>query len=307
MAKTSHKYHPIDRNRIILIGAFIGLFVIILIVSLVIQISRIGKIATQVKYAPYSATISLNDTRIRNNSTTYLIPGSYHLKVESDHFESYEADINITEDSNYIMGILSATDEQGEKYMQDHRIQFTTVEGFVGRVLNEQGEKLQKKYPILKYLPIANSMYSITYSRETADAEPIINVSATDPEYLDVAAERILNFKGVEAEKLTFDFKNNEFSTDFSTSTATDAQKFAKESIAADSKYSFSTAESIDDEYSLVKISSRNYYGQSVGYYRVLLKKQGNSWKITGQPQPILTTKNNPDVPIEILKSANQK
>ena len=307
MAKTSHKNHSIDRNRMILIGAFVGILAVIFIISLVIQISRTGKIATQVKYAPYSATVSLNDTKISNNSTAYLIPGSYHLKVESNHFETYEADINISEDTNYIMGILTAADEQGEKYIQDHRIQFTTVEGFVGKILNEQGEKLQKKYPILKHLPITNSMYSITYSRETADAEPVISVSATEPEYLDVAVERILKFDGVEAESLTIEFKNNEFSTDFSTSTASDAQKFTQESIKESSGYSISKAIAIDENYSLVKLNSHNYYGQSVGYYRVLLKKQGNSWKITGQPQPILTTKNNPDVPIDILKTANQK
>lgn len=307
MAKTSHKNHSFDRNRMIIIGAFIGLIALIVIVSLVIQITRTGKIATQVKYAPYSATISLNDTKIRNNSTAYLTPGSYHLKVESNHFESYESDITISEDTNYIMGVLTASDKQGEKFVQDHRIQFTTVEGFVGKILNEQGEKLQKKYPILKYLPITNSMYSITYMRETSDAEPVISVTATNPEYLDIAAERILKFDGVEAESLSLNFKDNKFSTDFSTSTASDAQKFTQESIANSSNYSISKAIPIDDDYSLVKLSSHNYYGQAVGYYRVLLKKQGNSWKITGQPQPILTTKNNQDVPIDILKTANQK
>ncbi len=307
MATTSHKKPKITRGQFVALIAIIAFIAIAIIYSIVTVISRNGKIATQVKFAPYNATITLNDAKIRNNSTAYLLPGKYHLKVSSNHFTDYEEDITISEDNNYIMGVLAASDEQGEDYINKHKIQFTTVEGFVGRVLNEQGEKFQKQYPVVAFLPINNAMYSITYTRETPESEPIITLFANDPEYLDIAAFRLQNFDGVEVETLQINFRDTDFSTDFSTSTESDARKAAMELVEADSRFSFSSAEELDDDYALVKLSSRNLYNQEIEHYRILLKKSNDGWKVTGQPQPLLTTKNNPDTPLEILKSANQK
>lgn len=40
--------------------------------------------------------------------------------------------------------------------------------------------------------------------------------------------------------------------------------------------------------------------------YRILLHREGESWKIVRYPELILTTNNYPDVPIEVLRSVNE-
>lgn len=44
---------------------------------------------------------------------------------------------------------------------------------------------------------------------------------------------------------------------------------------------------------------------RNLATFRVILKKDGTSWKLVSQPYPILTTTNTPGVPLDILNSAN--
>ena len=48
--------------------------------------------------SPNSASITLNDTHISNNSTIWLTPGKYHLTASFDHLTTYERDIEIKDD-----------------------------------------------------------------------------------------------------------------------------------------------------------------------------------------------------------------
>lgn len=78
-----------QKKRIILIAA-VALFIFIIIYSVATLIFRSGKIETTVKFAPYKSTITLNDAKISNNTTIWLEPGTYNLKVEFEHFESLD-------------------------------------------------------------------------------------------------------------------------------------------------------------------------------------------------------------------------
>ena len=62
---------------------------------------------------PYIAEVTLNDVSVNNNSNIWLEPGSYTDKVKCDHFSSIERTIEISNDYHYIVGILSATDDDG--------------------------------------------------------------------------------------------------------------------------------------------------------------------------------------------------
>ena len=306
MQNYSLKNHKLNKNQVILILIAVAAFVILAIYGIALAIYRSGKIAAMVKYAPYKATITLNDRRISNNGTVYLEPGKYHLKAEFEHFETYEEDITISETYHDIVGLLTPSDAEGEEYRSKYANQFTFVEGYIGKVLNQQGEALQKQYPIVSHLPITNRLYAITYRRDSPESEPKILIR-TDDEFIDVAVDRLKSFKDVDITGLDLSFSTN-FSTDLSTSTASDASQFVKESISGN--YSVSDATKLSDQYTLVKIYSYNPNlgrGAEYGHYRAILSKKGNTWQFAAPIYPLFTTRNAPGIPVEILKTANEK
>ena len=73
------------RKKIIKI--IIPLFVIVLIGIIIYSVStmiyRSGKVAVNVVYAPFAATVKINGEKIGNNDTYYIVPGDYRLRLIS--------------------------------------------------------------------------------------------------------------------------------------------------------------------------------------------------------------------------------
>ena len=184
-----------ERQKVIA-GVVVAVFVFVIFYAITVSIQRAGKIKTTIKFAPYTATIKLNDTRVANNATVWLEPGNYHLTVDlNEHLESYQEDITISESYNSIIGTLGALDEEGEKYISAHTTDYTDAEGYISKVLNQEGDELRKKYPILKYLPLNNSLYSISYT-QADDNHPIVHVKA-ELKNLDIAVAKLRSFEDV--------------------------------------------------------------------------------------------------------------
>ncbi len=306
MQNYSIKNHKLDKKQAIAIIVVVAVFTLLVIYGLILAFVRTGKIATEVRFAPYKTTITLNDKRISNNGKVYLTPGTYHLKATFEHFETYEQDVTISETYHALAGVLIPSDEEGEAYRDKYINQFRYVEGFIGRTINEEGAAIQAKYPIMAHLPITNNLYAITYQRETPESEPVINIRTTD-EFIDVAVARLKSFKDVEITDLNLTF-STDFSTDISTSTASSASDFVRESISGN--YVVSAPIELSDQYTMIKIYSYNpNYGRGAdyGHYRVILSKKGNTWEYATPIYPLFTTKNAPDIPVDILKTANEK
>lgn len=294
------------KHTIIIICAIAAIFAIILIYSIAISIFRAGKIGVEVKVAPYDAKIIANGIEISNNRKIYLEPGEYHVEVSREHFNDYTGDFTISADQPYIAAVLTASDEEGEKYIDEHRAQFTEAEGVIGKSLNAAGAAIQKKYPILKYLPINNRFYSISYSFD----DPIkseglkINIKA-DYEYLDVAVARLKNFKGVSLIDLDVNFNTKNTFSNPKSSSSSDPQNFIKESFSGNSM-TYISGQNLNDEYYLAIYSAYNQNTKLLnGKYLVLIKKSGESWKLISTPQPLLTKINTPETPDDILNTAN--
>ena len=264
---------------------------------------RINKVKTTVLYAPYNAKISLNNTPIRNNSTIWLEPGFYTAKIEYDHFETIEQTIEISNNHHYIVGILKASDEEGESYTNTHTQEFTNAEGIIGKMLNEEGTAIKNQYPILNYLPINNSLFSISYSYDEKNT-PIIKVKST-PDFLDDAVAKMKTLKNVELidYQIIFDIENP-FET-YSNTPKSTPQETIKSSFKMD-KYTISNGETIADDYYATTIYIYDYNRDlSYNHYRILLHKQTDGWHIVATPQPLLTKNNTPNVSSNILNSAN--
>ena len=281
------------------------LFTIIIIYSIVTIIYRNGKISTTVKYAPYNATLTLNDSKISNNTTVWLIPGNYHLKVELAHFETIERDITIDSDHHYIVGVLTAIDAEGETFYNKHKEEFAETEGVIGRYLNEEGSIQKGKYPILNYLPINNALYSISYTYDEKNPEPIITVKA-DPEYIDAAVGKLKTFKNIDLTTYQIIFTTENPFQNYQTMSADTPLTAINYSINNIDNYYISEGQYIGDSYYLTKIYSYDYsMDYYYAHYYALLHKNNGKWELVATPQPILTTNNTPGVDKTILNSAN--
>ena len=295
----------LSRNQKIIFSIFIFFFLFAIIYSVATLAYLSGKIKTIVKYAPYSATITLNDTPITNNSVAWLLPGEYNLKVSfNDHFESYTERITISEENDSIVGLLNPVDDEGEEYINKHEKEFTDTEGQIGVILNQQGERKKEKYPILNYLPINNSLYSISYEYDDNN-EPIVNIKA-DPENLDIAVEKLKLLKNVTLTDVNLVFHTPTTFGTYQQNTETDPVAFIKNAYNLTDKYIVKEGKTNGDYYYTSFYINDYDRGLDYAHYRVILKKQkDNTWVAAANPQPLFTKKNTKKIPEKILTSTN--
>ena len=292
------------RSRILIILCAIA-FAIIIIYSVTTLIFRAGKTKTIISFAPNAAKITLNDTSVSNNSTNWLMPGSYHLKVEyNEHLETYEEDIEISGETAEFYGILSALDDEGKAFIEQHREEYIKVEGLVGSFLDRQGKKIKDKYPILNYLPMNNSLYSISYQYDD-NKQPIIYVKS-DPKYLDVAVAKMKLFNNVELESQNIIFLNENKFENYQQNPITDVKRFIRAAYQLPNNYVINEPKTADNyTYTSVYIDGHDKNAQYAHYLVILKKNSDGAWEQAATPQPLFNVYNAPNIDKKILKTIN--
>ena len=299
---------PEQHFKLAVVG-FLGLVVLAIGMTAAIYLSRIDKIAVITKYAPYSASVYLNGAKIKNNATNYLSPGEYQLTAELDHFATNTETIVITKDTEYILGSLVFTDTAGEELAAKHKKDFLEVEGIFGNLLSSAGDKIKQKYPILDFLPINNSHYSISFTYKD-DGSPKITVQA-EPKLADIAVRKLLSLKNVNPANYDISFTTpNPFLQPTPTpsmQSATTPAAFIRASFSGIiDQYRLGPGHTTDDYY-LTTIYAYDFNSDdSYAHFKVILKKSGDSWAFATTPQLLLTTFNAPSIPVDILNQANR-
>jgi len=295
----------LSRNQKIVIAILAFFFVLSIIYSITTVIYRSGKIKTIVKFAPYSATVSLNNSTVSNNSTVWLIPGEYNLEVKyNDHFSSYSEKITVSEEENMIVGILNPLDDEGEDYLNKHEREFSDAEGQLGIYLNKQGAKEREQDPILNYLPINNSLYSISYQYDAND-KLVVNIKA-DPENLDVAVEKLKLLKDVNLLDVNLVFHTPTSFSDYKENSKENANDFIKTAFNLSDNFVINEGKYNGDYY--YTSFYINDYDRALDYahYRIIIKKEhGNTWSLAAAPQPLFTKFNTKNIPEKILRATN--
>ncbi len=293
-----------SHNRALIIFAAIA-FAIIIIYSFTTLIYRAGKTKTIIRFAPNAAKITLNNTKISNGSTTWLIPGKYHLKVEyNEHLEVYEEDIEITDEQAEYYGTLGALDDEGREFIEQHREEYTKVEGLVGSLLDRKGKKIKDKYPILNYLPMNNSLYSISYQYDDNN-KPIIYVKS-NPRYLDIAVAKMKLFKNVELEGENIVFLNENIFEKYEQNPLTDVKRFIRAAYQLPNDYVINEPKTVNDyTYTSVYIDGHDKNAEYAHYLVVLKKNSDGAWEQAATPQPLFNIYNAPKIDKKILKTIN--
>lgn len=295
---------------IVLVVSCAVIILFTLVFSIVTLAMRHGKVKVGVYVAPRDAELYLNDVKIKNHKNIYLEPGEYHLSAKREHFEDLESDFLVSKDLKYIATTMIASDSEGEEYINNHAAEYRKVEGYVGYIANKAGEIEREKYPIIKYLPINNKFYSISYSYPdykgpTQDnGAPVITIK-TDSSYLDVAVAKLKTFEGVSLIDYEIDFNIEERFNNPAKSNSGDAEKFLKESYK-NSGFTLSSVEYLADNYAVGIFTIKDKYSlMPTAKHLALIQKEGEYWKIISTPKPLLTKFNTPDTSEDILNAAN--
>lgn len=293
----------IGLKRIAIIVGII--FLVIIIYSVSVLISRIGKILVKVEYAPFAATVTINDIKLSNHAENYITPGEYHLKVEFENFETLEKEIEITEDTLFLAGALRAANDLGEAYVSSHQEEFVVIKNYADGVNGGDNERFFKIYPLLASFPITDPHYTIKY-KLSEESKPIINV-AVGTAYRQMAIYKLLdimNDKDFETYDIYFDNLENPFAGTFEPNDETDPIKFIEKGFSNTGIDLNVNDGKQEGQYYSAYI--RYFYQTYISIiYRVVLIQDSNGWRLVADPYPLLTTSNTPEVPLAILNRVN--
>ena len=281
------------------------LFVGVIIYSIVVLINRQGKIPVTIQFAPYSATVRIDDRKVDNNHKNYITPGEHAITVIADEFETYTGTITINKDTNNIFGMLTPTTEKGQQIVRARQKEFFEVEAISGIASIETGTKEEETWPILQYLPIDKIIFNIGYTMKNQNSLTII--IDTDITYINSAIEYLTTTEigSVPLENYDVAISNykNPFENTFISNQSTDPLDFLRTGYSGVNCEILTGKEEQGYYYTIINTgSSENYTTVS---HKVVLIKTGSSWQLVSTPYPILTTTNTPGVPEDILRKAN--
>lgn len=297
-----------DRKRIIvvIVGTML-LLVTIIAVSLINIIPKLGKVEVYVGYAPFIAEVTLNGEVVKNNEKNYLKKGDYELKVSLEGFKTLEKKVTIDDETKTIFGSIVANTEDGKKIANDKLKDYAVVQSLAGEALSKEGEKNLERWPIIRKLPLSNSLYKIGYVVEDDEIE--LTVSAYSA-YVDTAVEKLLEIAysandGLEKYNIAFKDYNPDLAGKFVKNEESAPIEYIKRGFADVGEFNYIVGEQ-NDEYFYAKISTGLKEHYNLVHSRLVLKKNGNSWNLVSVISPILTVYNTEDVPEEIIRAANK-
>ncbi len=304
------------RRTVVKAGIITAVIITLVIITAVIipAILHAGKVKVEVVYAPHYAEVELNGKKVKNPSTRYLEPGEYEVRVWAPEFEEFSTKVQVDENTKYIYGSLNPATAKGEELMNgDLQQQFLEIEGIAGQVLAEEGEKINAEYPILQKLPYKNSLYTLGYLINSGERDYTLTVKVLIPSIYDSAVEKLKTF-AEETNKPLAEYRidlfiSENFSDPFKDVWQDNNEKnpelFLKKGYSTIPNLIIRPGQEKDGHYyTILSVNATEY---TVGTtYRVVLKANGDSWKLVGAPAPIATIYNTPDVPLDILNSLNE-
>ncbi len=305
------------RKQKIFRAGIIGAIVVALIAVVYFGITAIlhmGKVEVKVIYAPHYAKVELNGKKVKNPSTRYLEPGEYEVKVRAAEFEEFSTKVQVDENTKYIYGALNPATAKGEELANDTLLdQFLEIESIAGQVLMEEGQRVLERYPILAKLPYENSLYTLGYLINSGERDYTLTVKVLIPSIYDSATEKLKTF-AEETNKplaeyridlLTSENFSDPFKDVWQDNNEKNPELFLKKGYATIPNLIIRPGQEKDDYYyTILSVDATEYTTGTT--YRVVLKANGNSWKLVGAPAPIATIYNTPDVPLDILNSLNE-
>lgn len=299
--------NPKTTKNIVIISIVIFIVFCLGIIAYVIfqNISNLGKIKIDIKYAPFIAEVKLNDKKIKNGEFNYLEPGSYTIEVSLENFETFTDTITIDESTEYLYGALEPLNEAGIATTKRYNQDFLAIQGYASQDSINEGLAEDEKWPILEKLPVSNALFSLGYKKTGSDIVLTIKASSS---YLDSAIEKLISLnpstKPLADYNIEIEDFQNPFTNQFVASSSSDPTEFLKNGFS-NVECNVSPNGKTQGNYYLTNITTGSEDNYTLVTFHVVLIKTDNTWKLAGTPYPILTTTNTPNVPTEVLTQAN--
>ncbi len=151
-------------KRLITVLGLIAVFVLIIIFSVVNSIHPTGTFAVKVYLVPNDSKLVINNKTYSDGNTIYLKPGQYNLKTTKTGFKTDEQTKNVDSSADQIINIALYPESSDAKvWYQAHQNLYKEFEGRAGKIADQNGTDFANKYPIIKFLPIKDGIYTIGY------------------------------------------------------------------------------------------------------------------------------------------------
>lgn len=293
-----------NRRRVsirVAIAAVAALILCAIAYFVITMITRAGKAKVNVLYAPYASTVTFDGSKIKNNAENWLQPGKHHVVVSFENFNTLETDVEIPKEGTTIFGELAPANEEGERYMREHMLEFESLSAPVAEKTTKQGEALYERFPIMKKFPVKDPHYTLTYILNEDDSDLKIVVRSTLP-YRGLAIDKLMEvMTAEEIEQYDVEIEDIEtpFVADFAENNETDPFKYLQKGFgnAMNGFYFVRGKEEAGYYYGAI----RRDIGYDSDFYRFILKRSGSSWQLCGKPYPVLTSTNTGGAPAELL------
>lgn len=190
---------------------------------------------------------------------------------------------------------------------EKRQAEYEASEAYAGEQAVAEGERERAKYPVIAGLPVNNALYSVGYQFSKGGDELTVRVRATNT-YMNQAVERLKSIPTEGRELSAYNIEFSDYNNYLSAPAESDAAEPVKYLVEA---YAQAEVEctiydgAIEGEYYYTKMTTGNAAHYDLVTYRVVLMRDGETWKFAGTPEPILTIYNTPGVPEEILNKVN--
>lgn len=177
------------RTKRIVLLVVVMLFVLIAVFVISAK-SKTGKVRLEFILAPSKAFVTLNGKKVAK--TSYQKPGNYKVNVSREGYKTYNTEVTLDKNNPetvVAIGLVPQTLEaqrEADQYESDYK----KVQAQSSKKVNEAGQAMQDKYPIMASLPYRSSIYNIEYGK-TDKQEFVIQVFAKTPVTRQVALAKI--------------------------------------------------------------------------------------------------------------------
>ena len=263
--------------------------------------SHPGKVGVEIKVAPFSAKVFINDNEVRNNHKEYLAPGEYDVRVELEHFETMEQKVTVSNDFKAIMGGLQPIDAAGDDIYYQKIVDY--------RKTNTADSSPELTGAIYKKLPLEKSIYRVVTAYDEEEKKAMIRIYAGEPYVETAISELFKNLKydaAISGYKITLS-KYNDIFTEAAESKAHTATDVVKEAYASviDENFQFKEELHSGRYAAVVMCTQQNTGGAFFRAYRTVLERDGNTWKILHAPYPVVSKGILPDIETTFLNRIN--
>lgn len=302
------------KQKVILsITTFVILLIAIIIISVIVISNRSDKTKVSIAIEPSNTQVFLDgNNKNVNNSDIYISNEEHTFFAFLDGYIYQEINIHINEYNSEIITQLTPISSSAISSNNPHVVSDEKELDAEKRTF----EKLQTNFPIIAYLPYnpTNSLFGITYDFNENYTQLNININPKEKNNaiaLNSACETLKNFDtniSISNYNIVFNDFTNILENHFQDNHETDPINFLKTGFSSVNNIRIQEGRS-DNEYYYTVIENTIPLPDTdkTDYlpYRVVLKKQDNSWILTGTPTLLLTTYNTTNVPQEILNLAN--